>query len=59
MVLEGYKYPKWPPLAQKMLFLGPKKILKLFLESTSQNMMFDTKTNFLSFVDPKLWAFKN
>ena len=58
MVLGGHGYPKWPPLAQKTLFLGPKKFWKFFSESSSQNKMFDTKTNFLSFVDPKLWPFK-
>ena len=57
-VLGGYRYPKWPPLGQKMNFLSPKKVLEIFSESSSKNMMLDTKTKFLSFVDPKLWAFK-
>ena len=59
MVLGGHGYPKWPPLGQKNFFLAQKKFSKFFSESSSQNMMFDTKTNLLSFVDPKLWPFKS
>ena len=59
IVLGGYGYPKWPPLGQNFFFLAQKKFSKFFSESSSQNMMFDTKTNFLSFVDPKLWPFKS
>ena len=29
-ILGGYGYPKWPPLGQKMIFWGPKKISKIF-----------------------------
>ena len=47
-----------PPIGQKMVFWAQKNFWKLFSESLSQNLMFDTKTNFLSFVDPKLWPFK-
>ena len=32
IVLEGCGYPKWPPLGQKMLFWGPKKIFKIFFK---------------------------
>ena len=56
---RGYGYPKWPPFGQKMAFLGPKKISYIFSESSFQNLMFDTKTNLLSFVDAKIWSFKN
>ena len=42
-----------------MAFLGPKKFWKFFLESSSQNKIFDTKINFLSYVDTKLWPFKS
>ena len=59
IVLGGYGYPKWPPLGQNFFFLAQKKFSKFFSESSSQNMMFDTKTNLLSFVDPKLWPFKS
>ena len=55
---RGYGYPKWPPFGQKMHFLG-KKIACIFSESSFQNLMFDTKTNLLSFVDAKIWSFKN
>ena len=55
---RGLRVPKMAPLAQKMLFLAQKKFWNFFSESSSQNKMFDTKTNFLSFVDPKLWPFK-
>ena len=56
---RGYGYPKWPPFGQKMGFLGQKKISHIFSESSFQNLMFDSKTNLLSFVDAKIWLFKN
>ena len=55
---RGYRYPKWPPFGQKMAFLGPKKNFIYFFRKF-QNLMFDTKTNLLSFVDAKIWLFKN
>jgi hypothetical protein len=55
----GLRVPKMaPPEAKKWFFWAQKNFWKLFSESLSQNLMFDTKTNFLSFVDPKLWPFK-
>ena len=56
---RGCGYPKWPPFGQKMFFFCPKKISCIFSESSFQNLMFDTKTNLLSFVDAKIWSFKN
>ena len=46
------------PPRPKNAFLGPKKNLKNFFSESSSQNMFDTKTNFLSFVDQKLWPFK-
>jgi len=44
------------PPSPKKDFFGSKKNLKNFFSgSSSQNMTFDTKTNILTFVDPKLW----
>ena len=48
-----------PLLAKKWLFWAQKKISYIFSESSFQNLMFDTKTNLLSFVDAKIWSFKN
>ena len=47
------------PLGQKKVFFwAQKNFWNLFSKSLSQNLRFDTKTNLLSFVDPKLWPFK-
>ena len=56
---RGCGYPKWPPFGQNFFFFCPKKISCIFSESSFQNLMFDTKTNLLSFVDAKIWSFKN
>ena len=47
-----------PLLAKKCFFFCPKKISCIFSESSFQNLMFDTKTNLLSFVDAKIWSFQ-
>ena len=36
----------------------PKKFSYIFSESSFQNLMFDTKTNLLLFVDDKIWSFQ-
>ena len=56
---RGLRVPKMAPPRPKNFFWAQKKFSKFFSESSSQNMMFDTKTNLLSFVDPKLWPFKS
>ena len=48
-----------PLLAKKWDFWAKKKFHIFFSESSFQNLMFDTKTNLLSFVDAKIWSFKN
>ena len=52
---RGYGDPKWPPFGKKKwLFWAQKKISYIFSENSFQNLMFDTKTNLLSFVDAKI-----
>ena len=46
----GYRYPKWPLFGQKLVLMGQKwSSMNFFF----LNIMFDTKTNLLTFENDK------